>query len=184
MRPIRTLALAGLFLPLTAALLAQAAGKPAGEADDSAALKALKQLEQHAAQDDIPPDVRANIINKPKIAEQTTQRMIGRQERGNRHIQRGEGLLLAEAKPDPALPKLDLERLRAERIAMYEGKALPPPPAEAAGEAPRTDAAPTAAAEPSGQKISASRRWGGLAAASGLLVIGFFAAAHVWRSQG
>src|SRR5262245_9507632 len=62
------------------------------------------------------PDEAAVLINKPAIAEQTLQRIVGLQEKGNPHIHKG--LLLANLKEDPERVQVDREKLHDDMVRM------------------------------------------------------------------
>ena len=64
------------------------------------------------------PQDEASLINKPRIAEQTMERLKGLQEAGNPHIKKG--LLLQNLQVDPELSKVDTEKLHDRVIRLVE----------------------------------------------------------------
>ncbi len=130
--------------------------------------------------------MRATIINKPKIAEDTLQRAVGLREAGNPHIQRGDGLLLSEMKDVPELSRVDTEKLRQERIAIYERKLEKQPPRRAPGSDPKAGPAPPPAEVPessaaTSERLAARANYGGLFLALSLLLGGVGAGLFIYQ---
>lgn len=146
--------------------------------------RALKQLEQSVGDDGIPASVHATIIDKPRIAEATLERVVGLREAKNPHIQRGEGLLLGGIQDNPAVSRVDLEALRQERIAMYEGtidKLSPPPPSS-----PRLqpkDQAPAPTAPGPAPRPRPERSRGGLILAGLIFALSCTGGYLVWKQS-
>jgi hypothetical protein len=144
------------------------------------AIKALEHVE-NAKSDSIPPEVRAAIINKPKIAEATLQRAIGLREAGNPHIQRGTGLFLPDMKDDPSISRVDLNKLHEERVAMIEHRSArasvhASSSAVHGSETPAPGAASQAAPE-------REQSYAGLLFAGASLLLTGAGAVYFWKSQ-
>ncbi|HVR76203.1 MAG TPA: hypothetical protein VMT52_17870 [Planctomycetota bacterium] len=101
----------------TASGLAQTADP--GKDGSNDAIRALQRLES-ARESELPAHVRSHLIDKRRIADQALHRAIGLREAGNPHIQVGEGLLLPTIQEDPSRSRVDIDKLREERIAMIE----------------------------------------------------------------
>lgn len=81
--------------------------------------EALRKLEAEAPRGDrLPPEVEANLINKGKIAEQMAQRLIGLREAGDPHIPKG--ILLRDIRDDSSRSRVDVQKLRVQRIRLIE----------------------------------------------------------------
>ena len=69
------------------------------------------------------PSAEEGLIDKCKIAAETMQRLQTYREAGNPHIR--EGLLLASIQEDPALTKIDSQKLHQEMERVVERRELP-----------------------------------------------------------
>ena len=63
---------------------------------------------------------RDAILNKPRIAEETRERLVGLREAGNPHIRKG--ILLERIQDNPEGQQVDQEKLRAEAIRRIENR--------------------------------------------------------------
>ena len=121
LRFFKTKDLARLKVWVALGVLAVPVTLEAGETKSPNPGQAFLQIE-NKKREEITPELRALIIDKPRIAEETV-RMIGLRKAGNPHIQKGEGLLLPDLNMDPRRSQVDLKKLRQERIAMIERRA-------------------------------------------------------------
>ncbi len=79
--------------------------------------------------DSLPPDaVKHLLLDKSKIARETHQRLEGLRQAGNPHIRRG--LKLDTLQEDPKRSRVDLEKLREQRIRMIEQRGVSGTPVE------------------------------------------------------
>ncbi len=148
--------------------------------DSSGALRKLQAAQE--AEDSIPPELRALIINKPKIAEDTLQRVVGLREAGNPHIQTGEGLLLPGMMDVPELSRVDVEKLREERIAIYERKleklSTPREARDKPAQGPSTESLTSAP-----ESLKPTKGYGGLLLALSLLLAGAAAGLFLFQKN-
>ncbi len=158
------------------ALTAAARGQDQDRVDPQ---KALERLESSKSES-IPPEVRAAIINKPRIAEAKEERLQGLREAGNPHIQKGTGLFLPDMKDNPAISRVDIAKLHEERVALYERRGAGSGPAAAPGQATGGLAA---AGAPYPTTAQAGWNYAGLFFAAASLLLASSAGLYVWRQR-
>ncbi|MGQ9589402.1 MAG: hypothetical protein ACUVYA_03810 [Planctomycetota bacterium] len=167
-----------------AAPLALASALAAGSALSAHGAEAPKDVreilermgEPPADEEPMPPEVRANFIDKVRIAEEREQRVAGLKEQGNPHF--SPGVLLEGAAPDPERSRVDTDALRERLIRLVErrgeassarvggGEARPSGPGAAPGAAP----APHAGA-PGSKSVPRPLVWIFAALAAGLAAV-------------
>jgi len=106
-----------------------------------------------AGEETVPPELRANLIDKSRIAGETYERAVGLREKGNPHLPAG--LLLSRVQEDVSRSRIPVERLRSERARIVEAGRDPVTPAVpgtvgAAG-ATATEARPAGSRSPKGE---------------------------------
>ena len=132
------------------------------------AQEALRMLEaDQPRSDSLPPEVEANLINKGKIAEQMAQRLIGLREAGDPHIPKG--ILLRDIRDDASRSRVDVQKLRVQRIRLIEADIPEPAPPRAAEPAPCQEAA----ARP-GELLKSDAEESGSNLWVGAVLLGFF----------
>jgi hypothetical protein len=134
----------------------------AGAQDENPEIDPGRLGSTEGAEPDVPltPAQKEALIDKPWIASQTWERLVGLREEGNPHIRRG--LLLSNIEDDPQRSQVDLEKLREERIRQIERDAGAPEetplfvelraPARPRVDAPPRQEPPAAHAEEGGLK--------------------------------
>ncbi len=99
---------------------------PGGDAPEAGSLEGRESDAGPAADEEressrpLTPAEESALIQKPRIAEETYERLQGLREAGNPHIRKG--LKIANLRDHPERAQVDLEKLRAEAIARIENR--------------------------------------------------------------
>lgn len=163
-----------------APLSARGGEVPPGPA--AGAPRSVKELlerfeEPTAGEEPMPPEVRANFIDKVRIAEEREQRIVGLREQGNPHFH--PGVLLEGAAPDPERSRVDTDALRERLIRAVErrdevarpGGGSAESPGGPSGGAPPDGAGAAAGAAPGARPVRAALAWIFAALAAALAAI-------------